>query len=257
MITITDNETDFENLPLRLAYNFLESNGLGPDAEVIRTSHDRLGGYTTSLKRARILALLDKHNLVDTFVNTKWKNALTPDGRKLIDSYRRIYERYRDSGSTPSDRSDSDLADVPENIQTDSDNGIGGQFAMEEHLRDYLADNLWKLEQGLTRWPVENGDAVEFQVDDQGHSRRIDILAKDENGVPVVIELKVNRGHERTIGQVLYYRSRVKKKMQTPTVRIFIVAFAISPELRSAASEISDISLFEYNIGFSVATVAI
>jgi len=71
---------------------------------------------------------------------------------------------------------------------------------------------------------VEDGDAVEFQVDEQGPSRRIDILAKDRGGLPVVIELKVSRGHEKTVGQALYYRARIKQRFGAERVRIFIVA---------------------------------
>jgi hypothetical protein len=93
---------------------------------------------------------------------------------------------------------------------------------------------------------------VEFQVDEQGPSRRIDILAKDNEGLPVVIELKVSRGHEKTVGQALYYRARIRQRFGAKRVRIFIVASEISPELRAAASEVPAVLLFEYSLAFKV-----
>jgi hypothetical protein len=129
-----------------------------------------------------------------------------------------------------------------------TDSGASTAFAYEEHLRDYLAKNLTILEASLSLWAGSEAEAVEFPID----GRRIDILAKDKSGVPVVIELKVNRGHERTIGQCLYYRAKIKELMKVPRVRIFIVAEEISPELKLATQELSDVNLFEYNLSMTV-----
>lgn len=114
-----------------------------------------------------------------------------------------------------------------------TDDPASTAFAYEEHLRDYLARNLQILEPGLILWNGTEMESVEFSVD----GRRIDILAKDKQGVPVVVELKVKRGHERTIGQCLYYRAKIKELVKTDRVRIFIVAVEISPELKLAANE--------------------
>ena len=82
--------------------------------------------------------------------------------------------------------------------------------------------------------------------------RRVDILAKDKAGLPVVIELKVSRGHERTIGQALYYRAKIKEMFKVESVRIFIVALELSSELRVAAKEVPDVSLFEYSLSMTI-----
>ncbi len=116
---------------------------------------------------------------------------------------------------------------------------------MEKHLRDYLVKNLNKLEDGMTLWPVERGQrAVEFRVDDKNH--RIDILARDVNGIPSVIETKVGRGHERTVGQALHYQECVRKILKIERVRVLIVAKEISAELISATTSLRDVSLVEY-----------
>ncbi len=247
METAPKQEPEFEALPLKLAYAFLATNGLAADVDEIRKSHDRLGSYTTSLRRAKIVALLRQKNLLDKFISTSWQFALTPAGKKKLNRYDRIYAKYKkgiDAGVYSADATSEDETEA------------GTKFALEEQLRDYLAENLGKLEPGLSLWPVENGDAVEFQVDEQGPSRRIDILAKDHGGLPVVIELKVSRGHERTVGQALYYRARVKHLFHVQRVRIFIVAAEISPELRAAASEVADVLLFEYSLAVNVTAIA-
>jgi hypothetical protein len=71
----------------------------------------------------------------------------------------------------------------------------------------------------------------------------------------VIIELKVSRGHEKTVGQVLYYRARIKQRFSAERVRIFIVGAEISPELRAAASEVSDVLLFEYSLAVKVTAI--
>lgn len=246
MATATQ-EPEFEKLPLRLAYPFLEANGLATEAAEIRTSPERFGAYSTSLRRAKIVALLRRKNLLDRFIEANWRIALTPKGKKKLKRYDEIYSKYQASGPTH----------VPStNATTEDETEAGTKFALEEQLRDYLAENLAILEPNLSLWPVENGDAVEFQVDEQGPSRRIDILAKDGGGLPVVIELKVSRGHEKTVGQALYYRSRIKQQFGAERVRIFIVAAQISPELRAAASEVSDVLLFEYSLAVRVTAIA-
>lgn len=250
MATIPTQETEFESLPLRLAWGFLETNGLATEATEIRKSPERLGSYTTSLKRAKILGLLRRKGLLDRFMDLHWRFALTPEGKKKLSWYDQIYSRYEKAGAAAVPSTNAATKDHTED-QTEA----GTEFALEEQLRDYLAENLGILEPGLLLWPVENGDAVEFQVDDQGPSRRIDILAKDRAGLPVVIELKVSSGHERTVGQALYYRARVKHRFGVDRVRIFIVAAEISPELRAAASEVSDVFLFEYSLAVKVTAI--
>jgi hypothetical protein len=72
----------------------------------------------------------------------------------------------------------------------------------------------------------------------------------------VVIELKVSRGHEKVVGQALYYRAKIKQQFGVERVRIFVVAAAISPELAAAASEVSDVLLFAYTLTVKVTKLA-
>lgn len=241
------HEPEFEALPLRLAYSFLAEKGFTQQADAIRISSDRLGSYTTSLRRAKILALLKEKGLLTEFIQSFWPFALSSGGKKKVRFYEQVYSKY-----------ESNISVAP-SADIEGENGASGdygkEFAFEAQLRDYLAENLGILEPGLSLWPVNDGDAVEFPVDERGPSRRVDILAKDKDALPVVIELKVSRGHEKTIGQVLYYRSRVKKLFGIEKVRIFIVGSEISQELKCAASEVPDVVLLEYSLAVTVKAV--
>jgi len=89
-------------------------------------------------------------------------------------------------------------------------------------------------------WGDEQRDSVEFPIE----GCRIDILARDVTGCPVIVELKVSRERERTIGQCLLYRARLKQLQGAERVCIFIVAEEISEELKLAAQEVTDVTLF-------------
>lgn len=115
------------------------------------------------------------------------------------------------------------------------------EFAYEAHLRDYLARNLHLLEKGLTLWSTPQ-ESVEYGL----AGRRVDILGKDDSGVPVVIELKLSRGHERVLGQALLYRGLLKHRLNVPRVRLMLIASEITEELQTASAEVSDVELFEY-----------
>ena len=93
---------------------------------------------------------------------------------------------------------------------------------------------------------------VEFPVG----GRFIDILAVDKNGQYVVIELKVSRGYDRVVGQLLRYMAWVEQNMETSQpVRGIIVANEISTDLKLASSRVLDIRLIEYEISFKLRAV--
>jgi len=144
--------------------------------------------------------------------------------------------------------------DADETLVVDDDAESASQFAYEADLRDYLAKNLGKLERGLTLYQDEDSefDGVEFSAD----GRRIDILARDANGTFVVIELKVSRGHERTIGQLLGYMGWVKAKLADgKPVRGMIVARSVDKNLKLATSMVQGVQLVEYEIDFRLKPV--
>jgi len=167
----------------------------------------------------------------------------------------RLWDEATDGPAQYPEPRDSDAPDdeaPDEDEEQDEDERAPGEtaeeFAREHDLRDYLAKHLEALEPGLRLH--ENG--VEHPVD----GGFIDILALDKDGNPVVIELKVSKGHKRVVGQLAYYLAWVKeKRAEGRPVRGFIVAGAITDKVRLAASLLPDVSLFEYSIAFSVRRV--
>jgi len=126
-------------------------------------------------------------------------------------------------------------------------------FALESHLRDYLAKNISKLKTTDAKLSVyvsaDGRDGVEFQTD----VGPIDILAIDEQSRFVVIELKVGRGPDAALGQILRYMGWVQKHLANENqVRGVIVAAEIPKKLRYAVTQVSNVTLMEYELDFSV-----
>jgi RecB family endonuclease NucS len=127
------------------------------------------------------------------------------------------------------------------------------EFAFERDLRNYLARNLGSLEPGLKLFQEEGFSGVEYPVG----GRFIDILAVDAKGSFVVIELKVSRGYDRTMGQLLRYMGWVTTNLAAgKRVRGAIVASDIIQDLKLAASLVPDVQLIEYEIAFKLRPLA-
>lgn len=168
----------------------------------------------------------------------------TPNHDKLFqlpDKRLRLYDPNIDPKPIYSldDENDSTEVEVP--VES-------SEFAYESHLRDYLKNNLDKIEPGLQLYRDEEDDTITGVEYDAG-GRRIDLLAMDSKNNFVVIELKVSRGYERSIGQLLRYKAWVRNNLSEGNkVRGIIIAKNITNDLKMAASEAYDIELMEYDL---------
>ncbi len=129
-------------------------------------------------------------------------------------------------------------------------------FGLEAQLRDFVARNLGRI-------PV-NGHRVALFTDAEGRTGveyttgvgPIDILGVDEAGGLVVFELKIERGPDRTLGQLARYMGWVTQHLaQGRAVRGVIVARAIDDKLRYAATIIPNVLLLEYELEFKLRDV--
>lgn len=122
------------------------------------------------------------------------------------------------------------------------------EFAYEKDLQSYLAKNIHCIEEGLVLSKDEEGnvDGLEFPAG----NRFIDLLALDKDNNYVVIELKVSKGYDRVVGQLLRYMSWIKKHHAEPTqkVRGIIIARHISEDLVLACSSLENVKLYEYEL---------
>ena len=145
--------------------------------------------------------------------------------------------------------------------QTDDDeeagvvDGSSGEFAYESDLRDFLANNPAIIEPGLALYEEEGITGVEFPAG----GRFIDLLAVDADDQLVVIELKVSRGYDRVVGQLLRYMAWISAHHAEPGkhVRGMIIAREISEDLRLACSSTPHVELFEYELSVALRKVTV
>jgi endonuclease len=121
-------------------------------------------------------------------------------------------------------------------------------FALEAHLRDFLAKNPNLIESGLKIFRSEEYDGVEYPVD----NGRIDLLAIDREDRFVVVELKLSQGRNKALGQLLYYMGWVDQHLGNGPCRGLIIGSEITDELAVAASRVPGVRLAKYRMNFSI-----
>jgi hypothetical protein len=173
----------------------------------------------------------------------------------------RLYEPDKDptpayktdlTGNRTRPESETDSEDQDQDSDEEGTTEGTKEFAFERDLRNYLSKNLGLIEPGLHLYEEEEITGIEFPVG----GRFIDLLAIDKGGDYVVVELKVSRGYDRTVGQLLRYMAWIRKNLAAQRkVRGVIVASQITEDLKLASSQISDVKLVEYEISFSIKPV--
>jgi len=131
-------------------------------------------------------------------------------------------------------------------------------FSLESHLRDFIAHNLSTLPIKQKRLKLFVGPEQQRGIEYSTGVGPIDILAVDDDGNFVVFELKLTRGVDKVIGQILRYMGWVKQHLaKGRAVSGVIVAKDISEKLRYAALPVPDVSLLEYELDFRLKTAAL
>jgi hypothetical protein len=199
--------------------------------------------YSSTLRRGYIVDLFQKRGLLDQFNRAKWPFGNTAAGQRKMQRYLRIKQKYEDfiAGRAPASESALDeeaAADAHETLE----------FALEAHLRDFLARNLDRIEPGLHLYAAEGQSGIEYPVD----AGRIDLLAIDRAGKYVVFELKLSKGRKKALGQLLYYMGWIDENLGNGPCRGFIIASEINEELRIAVSRAPDVGLAKYKMSFAI-----
>jgi endonuclease len=176
---------------------------------------------------------------------------------KLAPGQYRLWKKGDDPAPLyPNDFNDEEVAHIPSAVDAEDDHDVeeptdvsSDKFAFERDLRNYLEKNLQAIEPGLRLYEDDGFNGIEYPVG----GRFIDILAVSKSGELVVIELKVSRGYDRVVGQILRYMGWISKNLADGRkVRGIIVAREVSEDLRLAASGLPNISLVEYRLSFSL-----
>jgi len=66
------------------------------------------------------------------------------------------------------------------------------------------------------------------------------------------IELKVNKGYEKVIGQCQYYKNKIKAMFNAKNVRVIIIARIITEYLKMGTMDMNDYELFEYKLNIEL-----
>ena len=238
------NEEQTQTLSLKAAYAFGATHGLEREVSEIREMVIEWdSSYTSSLRRGYIVALFERHRLFDEFKKEHWSfgNSLAGERKRL--RYLRIKGQYEEFLAGRGTEVAAENADEGE-----SDPEQALEFALEAHLRDFLAKNLERVEAGLRLYEATEHSGIEFPVE----GGRIDLLAIDRNNKFVVIELKLSQGRNRTLGQLLYYMGWVDKNLGGGPCRGFIIANDIDEQLSVAVSRVSGVSLAQYRMSFTI-----
>lgn len=239
---MTEDQT--QALSLIAAYRFGSERGLGSEIAEIRNM--AIDGFrnASSVRRGYIVHLLEERGLFEEFRDKHWAFGKTPVGESKYRRYRSLWRQHEEllAGKRPDDEVEKEQDDGTETEQG---------FAFESELRDYLAHNLEVLESGLRLYSRDNRTGVEYAID----GGQIDILAIDRDQKFVVIELKLGRGRNRTIGQLLYYMGWVDEHLGQGPCRGIILAREITEDLLTATSRVPGVSLFRYSVSMSVAPV--
>ena len=229
-------------LPLKEAYRFGEEHGLERELAEIRDMEIEWDlSYTSSLRRGYVVDLFTKKQLLEPFKEKYWLPGNTAWGHRKCEFWLRLKHRYEDflagrgETATESDEAEEEQA-----------------FAAETDLRDFLANNLGCVEAGLRLHRQGERTGVEFPVEDG----RIDVLAVDKTDRFVVFELKLARGRNKALGQLLYYMGWVDKHLGNGPCRGIIVAREISDDLVLAAQRVQGVSLYRYKLSVSVERVS-
>lgn len=252
--------------PLEEAYVFANEMGLGGEVNLIReeTSRKRLrltspklAKRGSSIRRGLIANLFKEKEIFQEFLNLYWRNGYTAAGKRVLKRYEKLAEEYRilansqalilsDNDETCSKNQPSATDPFPAEVEFKTSNSkqFTKEFAEESHLRDFLASNLDIVEPGLELYHEQGKSGVEFHIP---HGF-IDILAVDERGSPVVLELKVSRGADKTVGQLRRYMGWINENLGLGKPKGIIIARKITENLRLACQDIPDIAVFEYEV---------
>lgn len=244
----------------KLISDMIQALGLQP-GQVI-TSGRAVSWFQTHYPKIQPSSVRINLVLLSTNDPNRLHHAVKPEDDLLFKVDRgqfRLYEPGKDPAPIH-EFMEGDVAQEEQSLDPDDEGEVAmpqvasSEFLLERDLQFYLAKNLHVIEPGLTLFKGDEGDdGFEFPAG----NRYIDILAVDRDGGLVVLELKVSKGYDRVVGQLLRYVNWVRQNLATPGQRVrgMIVCRAISSDLKLACASISDVELFEYQLSVGVSKV--
>jgi RecB family endonuclease NucS len=143
------------------------------------------------------------------------------------------------------------IRQVIDNKSEDSEEPNSFLFPIEANLRDFLIQNLQTVKEYKLKLFVDgtDRDGKEYPTG----VGPIDILTTDENGNFVIFELKLSRGPDKALGQLLRYMGWVKRNLaKEKQVKGIIVANSMDEKIKYAVTMTPDVTLYEYEMKFEL-----
>lgn len=135
--------------------------------------------------------------------------------------------------------------DPDEGFDAEVEATLDASVSLESDLHTYLALRIGEIEEGLTLVP--NG--VEYQTE----AGRVDLLARDNQGDLVAIELKAGKANDSAIGQLLGYLGCLSSP--NSRVRGILIASGFDSRVVFAAKALPHIRLVRYELAFRLHAV--
>jgi hypothetical protein len=119
----------------------------------------------------------------------------------------------------------------------------GKQFELERHLQSELRREIAQLEPGL--------QIIDGGVERSVESGFIDILARDQDGALVVVELKAGLARRDAVGQVTGYIGDLMSEEPDTAIRGILVAAEFDKSCLSGVRAIPALTLKRYRFSFT------
>lgn len=176
--------------------------------------------------------------VLHNFPTSKWQKTHYAWYKSKIKQGEILVPGFEISEHGDHDRSNGSDDDVLETIDA--------SISLEKDLHSYLAARVGEIESGL----VLEECGVEYQTE----AGRIDILANDQQGRQVVIELKAGKAKDNAFGQLLGYMGCIEEKSpnQGREVRGILVASDFEPRVVFAAKALPTVKLIRYRVSFEL-----
>jgi len=226
----------FEMTMAKVIRNYVETKSRTVTAEEIKNhiNTDYAGQWKSSTIQSHLYACV-VNNPKAYIHHPNVEKFLYKDSEGNFELYSEAMHGPNEWAPVVGDDEESDMAELVETT-----------ISLERDIEDHLVYNLNSIETGLRLL----GRQV---TNDAG---RIDILAEDIKGYPVIIEIKVGEAKDSAIGQVARYLGWYAKA-EEKTARAILVAGSFPESIRYAAEAIPGLTLMSYRINFSFEMVTI
>lgn len=171
---------EFERFPLAYAYDYLYQQGFTEEANEIRQSKDSYKSYNSTLKRGKIIKLLEDNKLLDDFTNKYWYLGTPEERQKQIARCKNVYARWLDT--KPISTSINKIESYDKSINSETLNGSNPELT--KLLIDLASDNR--------KLVAENRELAQYKEDYKKY-QGLEYIFEDEKFMEDWLERNIHK----------------------------------------------------------------